>query len=224
MALLHVTGRRGVPKTTSVSREIQCMSPAERLQSILEQGALQSFNTFYSGGQPVVCFTEGDEGYLAKLVIKKGHAPWGLILDQGSLERRGAKPVRYLHSSDVAPADDPWRNVRYDHAGGLDWYWEREWRWRGDEPLPLPAADILAVVVDDPGWPRPVAVPEMQPGGDVLPAPAVPDWIEGIERFLWVPERRIIRLVRPRRLVKTTRVARGGLRTGWSRSQRLSPR
>lgn len=188
VALLHVTGRRRAAKTTSVSHEIRTMSPAERLQSILEQGALRPCNTFYSGGEPVVCFTEGSERYLAELVAERGHAPWGLILEQTSLQQRGVKPVRYLHSSDVAPADDPWRNVRYDHANGRDWYWEREWRWRGDETLTLPAEDILAVVVDDPAWPGPVVVPEMQPDGDVLPAPAVPDWVSGIERFLWVLE------------------------------------
>lgn len=189
MALLHVTGRRGAAKATLVSGEIRTMSPAERLQSILEQSALRPCNTFYSGGEPVVCFTEGNERYLAELVADRGHAPWGLLLDQASLQQRGVKPVRYLHSSDVAPADDPWRNVRYDHANDLDWYWEREWRWRGDEAFTLLAEDILALVIGDPAWPGPVVVPEMQPDGDVLPAPAVPDWVDGIERFLWVPER-----------------------------------
>lgn len=139
-----------------------------------------------------MCFTEGDEGYLAELVVEKGHAPWGVILDQDRIVQRGVKPVRYVHESDVPPADDRWRNVRYNHAGGLDWYWEREWRWRGDEALGLQPFDVLAVVVEDPTWPGPAMVPELQPDGDVLPAPAVPEWINGIERFLWVPERPVL--------------------------------
>lgn len=69
MALLHVTSRRAAVKADWVPAEIRRMSPAERLRSILEQRQLRPCSTYYSEDQPVVCFTEGDEAYLAELVV-----------------------------------------------------------------------------------------------------------------------------------------------------------
>lgn len=72
--------------------------------------------------------------------------------------------MRYCHALDdgVDPGDR-WRVVRFDHENQIDWYWEREWRWRGPAPLEFTGDELFGIVVGDKDWPEPEPEPEMGP-------------------------------------------------------------
>lgn len=191
---IHATGRRGVAKDDAVRHDIRAMSPADRLSRILEEGCLLPFNTYYSGGDPVVCLSEADEAYFAELVTAKGHDPWAMLLDPARLPH-GVEPVRYHHRDDDSQ-EAGWRTVHYQW-GHVNWMWEREWRWRGPEALDIRAA-VTGVLIDDPDWPPFETAVGPAPDGSAEAHPVVPTWADGLERFLWDRDEQRFKRIGPR--------------------------
>lgn len=183
MDLIHLTGHRSNWKPGTADEEIQKQSPQERLESILRGRSFIPSTTFYSDHKLVVCFTETDLDSLAETVREKGHAPWGILLDRDVLRDQGVKRVRYCRPEDVTDVE-AWRVVSHNPDEGVDWSWEREWRWHGTDRLHFTTEAVTGLLVGDDCWPElEVDIEHNQLGS--IPYVAVPEWVQGIGRFVW---------------------------------------
>ena len=137
--------------TKNTRRDDGC-SAYDNLVNILKEGEIWASNSakgFIKGPNPATCFMDIPFASL-KHVLTKGnrdpksprYEPYGIVVTKQFAYRNGCRPVLYLSNDELdvlgVPADELWRVVRLEGMEGSDinWLHEREWRIRGDFPLP----------------------------------------------------------------------------------------
>ena len=126
------------------------------LAEILNSGVLRG-NGKWSGGEPVVCFTEAPIAESANIFALRGletcasdqlrYEPYGVAVSKKWLYSQGGRPVIYDGdaTAELLPNELRYRFVKYDPSHAPDLSWEREWRVRTSE-LTLDAMQTLVVV------------------------------------------------------------------------------
>ncbi|MEU7769026.1 hypothetical protein AB0B25_28545 [Nocardia sp. NPDC049190] len=192
---LHFVARNR-PVGIGVPDEIRALSPVDRLESILTEGAISAFVT-YSGGMPSVCMTEATWAGVSYLIEGRGYEPWALMFDRQEVYNAGGGPVWYARPDEykVLKDDTRLRTWAVEFSDRSDWSHEREWRiprpadHSGIAPsIPLSELGFCGVLVGDPAWdPRIYAHdPNLGIGNqpthwDFLPLPA----LAGVPRYWW---------------------------------------
>jgi len=126
------------------------------LRKILEEGRLIG-SSVWTAGENCICFTEAPihefNSIFSLVAISSSEAerpryePYGVAVTKQWLFSQGGRPVIYDHPDALAsmPHGQRYRFVPYDPTRGIDFTWEREWRFHGDQ-LTLDPRATLAVV------------------------------------------------------------------------------
>ncbi|HLY59992.1 MAG TPA: hypothetical protein VKV95_04430 [Terriglobia bacterium] len=134
-------------------------SSIENLVSILAHGRIWGSTTekgFIKGPNPATCFMDVPFVSL-KYVLNKDNTdpenpryePYGVFVTKKYAYKMGCRPVLYLSNSETTnlgiPTGELWRVVRFEvtDAGWISWLHEREWRCKGDFPLPQTPYGVL---------------------------------------------------------------------------------
>jgi hypothetical protein len=127
-------------------------SGEESFFSIIESGKLVGSSKAIRGGAKCICFSEAPISKLGFLLSRKKEAqskysPFGIMIDKGYMFDLGARPVIYQPESEFVQLtrDNQFRHVRFEPNKGIDWTWEREWRYKADE-LPLDPSVVTLIV------------------------------------------------------------------------------
>jgi len=128
--LIHFCARNR-PVRGGLPQDIAAMTPEKRLESILWEGQVRTFETF-SGGWPAVCFTEAGSLDAHYLIARRGYAPWGLIFNRQTVHAAGGGSVWYARHEDYEALGrmedgqlcDRLRTWAVRVGPGSDWTWE----------------------------------------------------------------------------------------------------
>lgn len=123
-SVVHFTGRRG-KANTDVPAEIGDLDARRRLANILITKRIYAFSTFYSCGDPVVCFTEATLEGMRTLVGDR-YEPWGLEFAKDQVFQRGGGPALYVRGdlwTSFAQSDLPTSLKAFGtpYWPGVDW-------------------------------------------------------------------------------------------------------
>jgi hypothetical protein len=137
---------------THFTRAAGTSDALDHLVAILRNGVIQGSGRMIAGREPVVCLFDAPMHELSRVLTRanrRRYQPIGIALDKRYAFRMGARPVIYLPLSEerrMLAAEELWRVVAVDpgRTPPLDWTFEREWRVRGD--LPLPERGAVALV------------------------------------------------------------------------------
>jgi hypothetical protein len=153
--LVHLCGR---PRS-SAPPDVLHLTPAERLERIVQTGLLRAFPP-YGSSWPVISFTESDVGGVAALIGSGGWQPWGIVTTRGFVWENGGGPVWYVRSD----MEEEVRSALPPRAASFlvrtapqasDWLHEREWRLPGNpgsSGVRLGPGDVLALLVGNRDW------------------------------------------------------------------------
>jgi hypothetical protein len=148
--VVHFTDRWG-KANDEVPDEILELDARQRLGTILKDGRIRSFQTFFTCGLPVVCFTEATREGLRALIqgTPRRYVPWGIGFSKDFIFRNGGGPAYYVRGDDwdaFAGSDLPdivkafgtmfWPGVDLEPGDNVpdtltkknEWAHEREWR------------------------------------------------------------------------------------------------
>lgn len=128
------------------------LSARDRLLKILREGVIRASDPrsgHIKGDTPAVCFMDVPFMALKQVLsdanVERGrYEPYGLVISKQLGYREGARPALYLsreETSHLIQEEERWRVVHFDGSDPDDWSgWlhEREWRLKGDFPLPSP--------------------------------------------------------------------------------------
>ncbi|HYB91032.1 MAG TPA: hypothetical protein VEC38_08305 [Candidatus Binataceae bacterium] len=129
---------------THFTRASETARAIDNLISILRTGVIRGGRRMVRGGKPAVCMFDVPLAELRTLLVRRNrrrYQPFGIAVDRRYAFRMGARPVIYMpwrEARDVLPSAEFWRvvNMEYDRTPPIDWSFEREWRVRGDLPIP----------------------------------------------------------------------------------------
>jgi hypothetical protein len=136
----------------------------QNLVNILRTGKIwgsEKKKGFIKGPHNATCFMDVPLTSL-KYVLNKSNTdqdypryePYGVVVTKAYAYSKGARPVLYLSDSELQAMNIPkerlWQVVRFEGVGenSIGWLHEREWRAKGDFPLPT---EPLAVLVENSG-------------------------------------------------------------------------
>lgn len=123
----------------------------DNLATILRDGLIRGSSRMVLGGDPTVCLFDAPLHELHDLLVRtnrRRYQPFGVAMDRRYAFGMGARPVIYLplpEARAMIAESELWRVVRLDlrPPSPVDWTFEREWRARGDLPLPPQGAVAL---------------------------------------------------------------------------------
>jgi hypothetical protein len=113
----------------------------ETLARILSTQRLIGTQRLRRGDARTVCFSEQSLDVLLSKREFQSHLsrwdwePYGIAIRKSCLVIHGARPVQYLHPTEIARCDTeelPYVQPASDSSHGRDWSFEREWRMAGD--------------------------------------------------------------------------------------------
>lgn len=154
--IYHFCGRPpGTGTSPGLAPDIAAMSPRDRLENILWEGMLRGSVPF-GAASPMVCFSESPADHLRWLLNDRMFPAWALLFTRQWVYNFGGGPVWYPRDQQYSTMTPEQRNwaVRFD-AYNSDWLHEREWRipvQPGYAGLQITAADVLAIIVEEPDW------------------------------------------------------------------------
>lgn len=131
-------------------------SGEESFFSIIESRTLVGSSKTIRGGAKCICFSEAPISKLGFLLSRKNetqtkYSPFGIMINKGYMFDLGARPVIYQPESEFVQLnrDNQYRHVRFEPNNGIDWTWEREWRYKADELFLDPSVVTLIVPTRD---------------------------------------------------------------------------
>ena len=148
--VMHFTDRWGKDNIV-VPPEILKLDARQRLEAILAERRIHAFQTFFTCGTPVVCFTEATREGMQALIngMLRRYVPWGIGFSKDFILHHGGGPAFYVRGDrwdDFAASDLPgsvkafgtmfWPGVELEEGEGAartltkqnEWAHEREWR------------------------------------------------------------------------------------------------
>jgi len=153
--VIHFVDRMGRPNDR-VPPEIAAMNGPARLAQIFDAGEIRAFPVFFSGEDPVVCFTECTPAGVRTLIRERRYTPWGIAFSKDVIFGAGGGPAFCVRGDEWHLVEDasfpPALRARCtklwpgaDLGEGLtsiladqrlktpsEWTHEREWRVIGD--------------------------------------------------------------------------------------------
>ncbi len=143
---------REKPMLAHFTRASRAADALDNLVAILRERVVRGSSRMLLGGHRAVCLFDAPPTELGRLLARanrRRYQPFGIALDRRYAFTMGARPVIYLPLNEaraLLPPDEMWRVVRLDlmRPSPVEWTFEREWRVRGD--LPLPPAGAVALV------------------------------------------------------------------------------
>lgn len=131
----------------------------DNLCNILETGEIWGTHRFVRGSNKATCFMDVPFMSLKYIFTEENtkrdrprYEPYGILVAKQHAYRKGARPVLYMSNKECLdmkiPRAEWWRVVRLyaDRKGNwISWLHEREWRKKGDFPLP---STCIAALVD----------------------------------------------------------------------------
>jgi hypothetical protein len=148
--LIHLT------KNTKASDDF---SAFENLVSILQTGKVRGSDKekgFIKGPNRAACFMDVPFYSLKYILNEENSSPsdpryeaFGVFVTKKHAYDEGCRPVLYLSNTEIGqlciPESQLWRVVRFEAGdkGWISWLHEREWRCKGDYPLPSNAGVLV---------------------------------------------------------------------------------
>jgi hypothetical protein len=194
--LVHFTGRSG--NYLGLSDDVTELTPQERLESILESGAIWPRRPFLISPWPVVCFSEATDAFLNYVLGSRNYGPWGIVFHRDLIYERNGGPVVHYRPDQWDEALEGMssalksRFVRFT-PGESKWLWEREWRvvfQPNGEGFEFEPDDVEAIIVGDEHWEPVVPGIGLDLNGDAEEVPVRPDWLPYCEVWWWNRRRR----------------------------------
>lgn len=140
-------------------------SAFDNLLSILKTGDILGSTTnkgFIKGKNPATCFMDVPFVTLKYVLTPENtnpesprYEPFGVFVTKRYAYKNGCRPVLYLSDEETEelgiPRKELWRVVRFElqRGGWISWLHEREWRCRGDFPLPEEVFGVLVRNTND---------------------------------------------------------------------------
>jgi hypothetical protein len=150
--LVHLTKSTSSPKRSALNNLINMLKCGE----IFGSGK----SGFIKGPNEATCFTDIPLSSLKFLLNVKNtnpenprYQPYGILVSKKFAYRKGARPVIYLSDAELAllsiNQQEIWRVVRFEGVDDADvnWTHEREWRRKGNFPLPTNPYAVLVKTV-----------------------------------------------------------------------------
>lgn len=139
-------------KLIHLTSDSDSASGEEIFYCIIESGKLVGSSKTIKGRHKCICFSEAPISKLGLILSRQNarrvkYSPFGLMFDKEYLFDLGARPAIYQPDNEFIQLsrDNQYRHVRFEPNNGIDWTWEREWRYKADE-LPLDPS-ILTLIV-----------------------------------------------------------------------------
>ncbi|MCZ8355154.1 MAG: hypothetical protein O9340_10485 [Cyclobacteriaceae bacterium] len=143
-------------KLIHLTSDKEAQSGEEIFYEILDSGKLIGSSKTIRGGFKCICFSEAPISKLGLLLsrensIRTKYSPFGVMIDKKYMFSLGARPVIYQPNNEFVQLnnDNQYRHVIFDPNNGIDWTWEREWRYKADELSLDPSVVTLIVPTRD---------------------------------------------------------------------------
>jgi hypothetical protein len=143
---------------TKNSKTQDSYSAFDNLVSILKTGKIigTKISGKIKGPHPATCFMDVPFGALKYVLnprdsnpAKPRYEPYGVFVTKKYAHAHHCRPVLYLSDTEVVslriPQAELWRVVRFEVStrGWISWLHEREWRCKGDFPMPSKVYGVL---------------------------------------------------------------------------------
>jgi hypothetical protein len=135
-----------------LTRGTNVQEAARTFEAILRSGELRGGRGYIRGSYECVCFSEAPLSVLSQVlslapIENMRYAPFGVMIGKRWLFERGGRPVIYQAEDEfeALPEAIRYRHVRYEPHAGVDYTWEREWRFHGPR-LALDPAQTTFIV------------------------------------------------------------------------------
>lgn len=151
-------------KLIHLTSDKEAKSGEQIFYDILNSGTLIGSSNTIRGGFKCICFSEAPISKIGLFLsrensIRTKYSPFGVMFDKKYMFNLGARPVIYQPDKEFVQLnpDIQYRHVIFDPNNGIDWTWEREWRYKADKlqlypnvvTLIVPKRDIVEQIKKD---------------------------------------------------------------------------